>query len=580
LRHQDGLSITGPIGVDASLMTTASDARAASVQGNRERAPAIVDAVLKATLLLCCGLPLLWLLLQLVFNSQTLVELRIDSFRAHLLGRTLLYNGSAALIATLMGLPAGIVLGRGRGRSAGALWFVLPVSLLLPSLAYAYGWKQCFRIAEEYWTAHAFSMRNPFQMEPAGVADTMRCIWTLASWLWPLPAGVIGISLRRLSSNIQEQAMLDGALWRVTLRYLAPAIILSMCAVTVLAVQEFAVYEPTGISVVATEVRMVFETGAFSSPENPITQQMGLAGASTATPGQSARAAAAVATSIPLLLVVALLTLAAAWGSRRLSAAEEIDVGKHWPRTLDAHARLVALSWLFVFIAGALPMLSMAFSLKRAFDIGEIWREFSPQASGSLTIAAISGIVALAAALAASVRSSRYAIILPALSFLIGGQLLAIALIRIYNHRWLTWVYNGVPVVVMAYFARFGWLALSAGRSTWTAPWRQVREMASLDGAAPIRTTAAIIFPVAWPILAAASGLMMILSLTEVPATVLLSPQHPQPLIPMLMTWVHMQRYDSMIEASLLLCGIVVLLGAVVVALCWIGRQAFLLKAR
>ena len=39
----------------------------------------------------------------------------------------------------------------------------------------------------------------------------------------------------------------------------------------VLASQEFAVYEPTGISVVATEVRMVFETGAFSGEDNPIT---------------------------------------------------------------------------------------------------------------------------------------------------------------------------------------------------------------------------------------------------------------------------------------------------------------------
>ena len=34
------------------------------------------------------------------------------------------------------------------------------------------------------------------------------------------------------------------------------------------------------------------------------------------------------------------------------------------------------------------------------------------------------------------------------------------------------------------------------------------------------------------------------LSLTEVPATVLLSPQNPQVLTPMLMTWVHSAHYD------------------------------------
>ena len=43
------------------------------------------------------------------------------------------------------------------------------------------------------------------------------------------------------------------------------------------------------------------------------------------------------------------------------------------------------------------------------------------------------------------------------------------------------------------------------------------------------------------------------LSLTEVPATVLLFPQNPQVLTPTLMTWVHMARFDPMIEASLLL---------------------------
>src|SRR5207248_4277037 len=95
---------------------------------------------------ICCGLPLLWLVAQVALNPHVLVELRLDSFRLHLLGRTLLYNGAAAAIATAMAIPAGIVLGRGRGLFAKALWFALPISLLLPSLAYAYGWKQFFRL--------------------------------------------------------------------------------------------------------------------------------------------------------------------------------------------------------------------------------------------------------------------------------------------------------------------------------------------------------------------------------------------------------------------------------------------------
>jgi hypothetical protein len=42
-----------------------------------------------------------------------------------------------------------------------------------------------------------------------------------------------------------------------------------------------------------------------------------------------------------------------------------------------------------------------------------------------------------------------------------------------------------------------------------------------------------------------------------VPATVLIFPQHPQVLTPALMTWLHMARYDPMIEASLLMMAVV-----------------------
>jgi hypothetical protein len=69
--------------------------------------------------------------------------------------------------------------------------------------------------------------------------------------------------------------------------------------------------------------------------------------------------------------------------------------------------------------------------------------------------------------------------------------------------------------------------------------------------------------------------LVMILSLTEVPATVLISPQRPQPLIPMLMTWVHMLRYDAMIEGSLLICGMVIVLAIGALFLTVTGSRAF-----
>ena len=93
---------------------------------------------------------------------------------------------------------------------------------------------------------------------------------------------------------------------------------------------------------------------------------------------------------------------------------------------------------------------------------------------------------------------------------------------------------------------------------TWSQPWRQLRDLAAIDGADALQTARYVIWPLAWPILGAASMFVLILSLSEVPATVLIAPSHPQVLTPMLMTWLHMLRYDDMIEVSLLMAGMVV----------------------
>jgi ABC-type Fe3+ transport system permease subunit len=521
----------------------------------------------------CCGLPLIWICLQIARHPKAMVEIRQDLFRLHLLQRTLVFNGASALIATMMAVPAGVALGRGRGIFARLIWIVMPISLLLPSIAFAYGWKQFFRLAG-------------FDFVPAGKADIARCVWTLATWLWPLPAGLIGLALRRLDTHVQEQAMLDGALWRTTFRQLAAPIIAGLCLVTVLAVQEFAVYEPTGISVVATEMRMVFDTGAYSSTSNPITQQMGFGpGRAMPTtqahgslsvgfsPDQSARAVAAVATSIPLLGVILVLSIVALVGARKLSTSEAIEVGA-WSPALDAPWWTVALSWLLVLMTIIVPIASMKLSLSRPFNLASVFNEFRPQITGSIIIAIVTGAMAILLAFLASATIARGAMLIGAITFLIGGPLLAIVMICIYNRPWLAWVYDGLPIIVMVYVARFGWIALMSGRSTWGRAWKQVRELSAIDGASPLRSAISTIAPIAWPILTAAGVLVMILSLSEAPATVLISPQNPQPLIPMMMTWVHMQRYDAMIEASLVMCAIVTLLGVGAVFLTSIGMRA------
>jgi DNA-binding beta-propeller fold protein YncE/ABC-type Fe3+ transport system permease subunit len=505
-----------------------------------------------------CAFPvLIWVGYQILFHVFSL-NLRFDAFYFRLLLRTLGFSLLAAGFATLLAMPAAIVLGRGRGVIAGLLWFFVPANLLMPSISYAYGWSQFLRLLE---------------LHPAlaGFWDVTRCIGTISTWLWALPAVIVGLSLRRIDVNLQQHALLDGALWPITFRQLAMPIAAGFCCVWVLAMQEFAVYEPTGISVIATEVRMVYETGTYSSSDNPITAPMDQGFESLGLSDQNARSAGAVMTSAPMLLVVLVVGMGLLRAARGVSAADAIDAGR-WPAVLNASGNFKYLACGIVILCLCVPTISMIGSLHRHKPIQEIWNTFSPMIVGSVTIAGVAGAVACCIAGLSAAFRERGLLPLAILTFLLGGQMVAISLIRVYNQAWLEWIYNAWPIVVMSDVALFGWVALAAGRASWSPAWRELRELASLD-ASPVDACRYVIWPLVWPMCAAAGVLVMILSLTEVPATLLLKPLRPPMLIPILMTWVHMLRYDDMIEGTLLLMGVVLLLALVGAALVFLVTQ-------
>ena len=537
---------------------------------------ALAAAPLWAIVGVCCALPLGWMAWQVVSRPEVLAGVKWSGFQWRLLGRTVLYNGAVAVLATGLGMPAALVVGRGRGWASRMIVLVLPLGLLVPSIVYTYGWMQVFRLMG-------------VNFDPAGGADVLRCVWVLSAWLWALPAAVVGVSLRLSDSQVQQQAMLDGALWRVTLRQMAGPIVASMAMVMVLAMQEFVVYERSGISVVATEIRTVFETGSVGLSSSAITGVTG--GSSRAGVEQADRAAGAVTTALPVLVIVAGLSLVAMWNVKG-SGGENGGVGG-WPKVLNAGAGAMVAAGAIVLLTLAAPTVAMVVSMKRPISPVHSWAVLGPQVSGSVLIGFLTALAGMGIAMLACVRPGRWLVGVALVSFLVGGELLAIADIRIYNRSdpWpinslcgsgrevFGWIYNNAPIMVIAYIGRFGWLALLAGQASWSTDLKELRAMAALDGAGPVRTAAYVIWPLLWPMLAAAAILVLLFSMTEVPATVLLSPQRPQMLIPMLMTWVHNLRYDDMLEGSLLLMGVVFVLGSGSMLLGWIGmRLAGLLR--
>jgi ABC-type Fe3+ transport system permease subunit len=516
---------------------------------------------------LACGLPVAWAAWVVVTNPRTLLAGVWDERLLGLLVRTLAYAGLSAAGAVVVALPVAWVIAR--SKRGGGLWAVLPLPLLLPTMILAYGWRELL---------HWLKTEPP----PQSVGDVARCLAVLVAWLWPVPAVLIGLAWRRIDSALLDQATLDGATLRLYARRAVAPVIASLGACGVLAMQEFSIFEPTGLSVLATEVRMIFETGTLSSAANPIAALVGGAG----TPGgadQPQRAALALAAGLPAVALSLVLCAVTLKLTRRQSVEEPVEIESRF-----ASWRIWPLAWGAVAVTVGVPLATMAASLPD-FSPARVWNEQQPQFVGSVLHAAMTAVICVGIATLAAVARPRWTLALAVVSFLLGGQFAAIAALRIFSGAWGMWLLDSVhlrigdvrfalqPVAVMTYVGRFAWVALAAGAGLHAGPWKSLRDMAAVDGATAGQTTWRIVLGVGWPVVAGAGVLCGALALVEVPATALLTPPS---IVASLLTWVHQQRYGPMLEASLLLAMIVTTLGWLAIALLSVGRAAASLRRR
>ncbi|MFN4243526.1 MAG: hypothetical protein ACK4PI_09835 [Tepidisphaerales bacterium] len=463
-----------------------------------------------------------------------------------LLGRTLLYSSSAGLLAVAMGAVVARVIGRqqqgdacGRGAwelSRRLLLACVPATLVIPSLVYAYGGQQALRLVG-------------WMPDPGSAADVLRCVVTVAAWLWGVPAAVVALAWNRLDPWTLQQAVLDGAYRRVTLRLLAGPMLAAWCLTTALATQEFAVFETTGIPVAATEMRVVFETGAFLGADAPAATQ-------------SQRAAAAIVTGLPsLLATLGLFGAALLWAWRLVvpPSADDAAGGTVPPAGHATQGPLAAHAFAYLVVAAtlAVPVAALVLSLRDPAPPWQWLATFRPQVGGTLLMGALGCLAGAAIVLLGSVARPWTALGLGLATFLVGGLFVGIALVRLYNRPWTFWVYDTPLVTVLGYVARYGWVALLTSAAVAHGPSaRRLREMAAVDGAGPWATLTRVVLPTMWPAAVAASLGVGVLSLGEVPTTMLVAPPSPPLLTPLLLSWVHMQRYDPMIQACLLLVGV------------------------
>ncbi len=192
-----------------------------------------------------------------------------------------------------------------------------------------------------------------------------------------------------------------------------------------------------------------------------------------------------------------------------------------------------------------------------------LWSEFGEAIIGSTSVFGIVVLIALLVILSASARWAPGLLTVSMLSFLMGGEILAIALIRILNYPRLQSLCDAWPLPVIAYLARFGFIALLAARCCWSSGWRDIRIQAQHDGATGVGVARRLIWPLAWPFFVVIALLIGVLSMGELEATATLMPRSPSILTTRLLSMANASRSNLLVEGALLAIapvGIAVLL--------------------
>lgn len=422
-----------------------------------------------------------------------------------LLWRSVWLAGASAAVATVLAIPAAILLCRGlRGRVRDAFQTLMVVVLLCPPMVYAFGWEQVL---------------------PVRFDARARCIGVWALWAWPVPAVLLAAGWMGRGRLLYEAALLETrpfrAIWVALIPLVRSELVLGVLVLFVLFLGDYGVPHACGLVVMATEV-------------------LGWASSST-------RVVDTLWPALPGMLLIAAALAAALGVARRVSVdANSLGggadgTGARWGGTVALAYMVTALGlplgtlvWRFGSVAAfsetiALHGRDVAYSLGTALCgallctvMAVSWtvggRSGEGFSKGALPFGF--GLAPMRSRLGARLRNYERGALWWALAMgVLPGALCGGAMIAAYQSAGLRIVYDHPPVVVLANVARFSWIALAVVVFVSHGRHGAIRELAMVDGADAAGVFRHVDWPRLAPVLLAASGVIAALALAEVPAT-------------------------------------------------------------
>jgi iron(III) transport system permease protein len=440
------------------------------------------------------------------FTLNNYRQLLTEPRQRGLLLTSIVLGGGAAIFATVLGAPLGLLFARSRLPAKRVLRIALIVPLVVPPYVLALAWVLLTGPVGLFARVAGRDLLSDWTYSLTGA------IVVLGLAFYPLSMLATEAAARRVDARLEESALLAASprrvLWRITLPLIGPTVAAAGLIVFVLALSEFGVPALLRVRVFTTEAFTAF--AAFYD------------------------FGAGVALCAPLLVVTLIASVVIKFiiGERLLVTTRSLQLGL--PSTFSRAFLTAILIGIAVVICAStlLPLAALLFETTGINRIASAVSTSGHAIANSLWLAFAGAtlIVALAVALGygrARTRSRVRTFFDPAfiLLFAVPSTVVGIGIIGLWNRDGVMGqVYSSQWIIVVAYIARFAPVAglmLAAGVRQISTSSEHAAEVA---GASWTRTFASIVLPQLRTSLVATWVVSFIFCFGELGATILVAP--------------------------------------------------------
>jgi iron(III) transport system permease protein len=412
------------------------------------------------------------------------------------IGRSVVLALSVGVASTVLGV--GLAVAVARTNVWGARWWrvVVVLPLVIPSYVGASAWRA------------AFAPGGLVGDGAVPVAGFWAAFSVLTLLSYPLVTLPVAARLRSLPSSMDEAGQMLGAgggriFRKVTLPQVGPLAGSGGLLVFLYTLSDFGAVSLLRYDVIT---QSIYATRLFN-PERATTLSLALA-------------------VIALVVVVA----QERWSRRVHLAPGQPNAGRRVHLGLHAKAAVTAALCTVSAMALVAPLGTLAYWAFRRGDL-EIGYLAEPAANTAVT-GVVTALVVMAMVLPIAFLVQKYrsrfnptinAMVL--VGFALPGIVIALALVSmsVQLPEW-TGLYQSFPILVLAYAIHFGSQGLGSAKSAVGTVSRRLPEAASLLGAGATRRFTKVYLPLMMPGLLAGGGLVLLATLKELPATLLLAP--------------------------------------------------------